>query len=150
MTNPYVKSYTTRLIWPTKGRSQFDIEDARSRARSLQLRLQEMIMFRDASPSDIRRLAIHCRGLALAGDDPVTADNARQIVNRFAPRKVYSAAQRAAIRDKAIAVLVRLTPPESNNQSHHHKSNQHKTPWMSAAEQRRVQAWLARERKQKR
>src|SRR5262245_50665516 len=104
--------YTTRLIWPTKGRSQYDIESARDRARSLQLRLQEMVMFKHA-PLDIWRLAVHCKALAIVGDDWVTAQNAREIAERFAPRKRYSRAERRAILDKAVAVLARLTPSSS-------------------------------------
>ena len=100
MSNPY----TTRLIWPTKGRSQYDIESARSRAQNLQRRLQEMVMFKDA-PSAIWRMAVHCRALAIVGDDRVTADNARAIADRFAPRKHYSRAERLAIHRRAQALL---------------------------------------------
>jgi len=100
-------TYTTRLIWPTKGCSQFDIEDARSQARALQRRLEEMIMLRH-SPAEIHRLAIHCKALALVGGDSVVAQNAREIADRFSPRQHYSRAQRRAIHDKALAALARL------------------------------------------
>jgi hypothetical protein len=78
--------YTTRLIWPTRRRSAFDIESARSRARTLQAQLQEMIMFKHA-PLDIWKLAVHCTALAEIGNDPVTAKNARAIARRFVPRR---------------------------------------------------------------
>jgi hypothetical protein len=144
VTNPYA----TRLIWPTKGRTQYDIESARSRARNLQLRLEEMIMFKHA-PLDIWRTAVQCRALAIVGDDRVTADNAREIADRFARPKRYSPAQRRAIHDKALAVLARLTPASNGHKTRHHKSNHHKPPWMSVAEQRRVRAWLARKHKER-
>jgi len=107
--------YTTRLIWPTKGRTQYDIDSARSRARNILLRLEEMILFKHP-PLAIWRLAIHCRGLALAGDDPVVAQNAREIADRFAPRKRHSLAQRIAIHRKAAAMVANHTPLSPSSQ----------------------------------
>jgi hypothetical protein len=114
-------NYTTRWVWPTNG-GEYDRESMQSRAHNLWRRLEEMVLFRHRhAPLDIWRIATQCAGLALAGGDPVMAANAREIADRFSPRK--SLAERRAIHRKATALLASHTPASSSSHKKSRRSS---------------------------
>jgi len=124
-------TYTTRLIWERSAGMERDL--AQSKARAL-LEQVEWMEFSKQSRLEIWRAAVHARAYATLAQDQVLASNAAAIIERVRPPK--SVAERRAIHDKAVAVLARLTPSSS--------------PWMSAAEQRRIRAWVREQVRQAR
>jgi hypothetical protein len=131
--------YTTRLVWQRS--AVMERELAQSKAHALLKKLEEM-QFDRCSHSAIWRTAVIARAYALLAQDRVAAENALSIAGRYAPEK--SLAERRAIHRRAVAVLARLTPSSSRAQNW---ESRHRSSSLSAAEQRRVHAWLARERK---
>ena len=135
-------AYTVRFVW---GRSEGMERDLAESKASALLRQCEEMEFSRRPRAEIWKVAVRAHAFAVLAQDRVLASNAGEIVARVRPPK--SVAERRAIRDKAIAVLARLTPSRSPRRGNHHKTP---APWLSPLELRRVRAWLAREHERKR
>src|SRR5262249_12532170 len=98
-------NYAMRTIWGPSAAMERDL--AKSKAHALLTKLEEMQFYKQPR-AEIWRTAVHCRALAVIAEDWVAASNAAEIVNRYAPRKRYSLAERLAIHRKAKALLKRL------------------------------------------
>src|SRR5262245_28435476 len=98
------ETYTVRLIWGRSPEMERDLAQARARDLVEAARWMEF----DHRPArDIWRTAVHACGLATIAQDRVLAQNAREIADRYAPRKRYSLTERRAIHRKALALLAR-------------------------------------------
>jgi len=100
-------NYTTRLIWERSPEMERAL--AQSKASALLRQIEEM-EFCKRPRSVIWRAAVHARAYAMIAQDRVLAMNAAEIIDRVRSPKRYSAAERRAIHDKALAMVASWTP----------------------------------------